>query len=156
MLTGGPNYTMIGRVIFGKVRGHGVQGFWLISQFPAKYNQWRQNCVHSPRVGSTFGIRSWSYKQWVHNLYRLVAPKGLLSEIHQLLFDPLESEWGPSDQSDVTLVVRSVYKQSCEKIRHFSLYVQNISGYRKKNRSSKYQNKMPFQISLSPFENYFE
>ena len=25
--------------------------------------QWRQNCVRSPRAGSTFRIRSWSYKE---------------------------------------------------------------------------------------------
>ena len=47
-------------------------------------------------------------------------------------------------------MVRSVYKQSSEKDRHFSFYLQNISGYReeKKRRSLKYQNKMSFQISL--------
>ena len=51
--------------------------------------------------------------------------------------------WG-----DVILVVRSVYKQSREKQQHFSLYVQNISGYReKKKRSLKYQHKLSFQIS---------
>ena len=36
MLTGGPNYLMIRRAIFGKVHGHGVKEIWLISQFPAK------------------------------------------------------------------------------------------------------------------------
>ena len=48
-------------------------------------------------------------------------------------------------------MVRSVYKQSREKHRHFSFYVQNTSGYRqkkKKARSLKYQNKISFQISL--------
>ena len=37
MLTGGPNYMMIRRAIFGKVHGRGVQEIWLISQFPAKH-----------------------------------------------------------------------------------------------------------------------
>ena len=37
MLTGGPNYLMIRRAIFGKVHGHGVKEIWLISQFPAKH-----------------------------------------------------------------------------------------------------------------------
>ena len=36
MLTGGPNYIMIRRAIFGKVHGHGVK-ICLISQFPAKH-----------------------------------------------------------------------------------------------------------------------
>ena len=38
MLTGGPNYIMIRRGIFGKVHGHGVKEICLISQFPAKHN----------------------------------------------------------------------------------------------------------------------
>ena len=63
MLAGGPNYIMIRRAIFEKVDGHGIKEIWLISQFPAKHTgvrgQWRQNCVRSPRAGSTFGIRSW-------------------------------------------------------------------------------------------------
>ena len=32
MLTGGPNYLMIRRAIFGKVHGHGVKEIWLTSQ----------------------------------------------------------------------------------------------------------------------------
>ena len=37
MLTGGPNYIMIRRAIFGKVHGHRVKEIWPISQFPAKH-----------------------------------------------------------------------------------------------------------------------
>ena len=37
MLTGGPNYMMIRRAIFGKVHGRGVKEIWLINQFPAKH-----------------------------------------------------------------------------------------------------------------------
>ena len=37
MLTGGPNYIMMRRAIFGKVHGRGVKEIWLISQFPAKH-----------------------------------------------------------------------------------------------------------------------
>ena len=36
----------------------------------------------------------------------------------------------------VILVVRSVYKPSREKHQHFSLYVQNISGYREKKEGA--------------------
>ena len=52
------------------------------------------------------------------------------SETHQLLYDPLRSDF-----MSVVLVVRSVYKQSREKHRYLSLYVQNIPGYREKRRS---------------------
>ena len=37
---------------------------------------------------------------------------------------------------DVILVVRSVHKQSREKHRHLSLYVQNIPGYREKKEGA--------------------
>ena len=37
MPTGGPNYMMIRRAIFGKVHGRGVKEIWLINQFPAKH-----------------------------------------------------------------------------------------------------------------------
>ena len=66
------------------------------------------------------------------------------SETHQLLYDPLRSDF-----MSVVLVVRSVYKQSREKHRHLSLYVQNIPGYREKKKELlKILNKMSFQISL--------
>ena len=71
---------MIRRAIFVKVHGSGVQEIWPISQFPAKHKgvaSGPKNGVRSPRAGSTFGIRSWSYKQWVHHLYSLLSPKWL-------------------------------------------------------------------------------
>ena len=37
MLTGGPNYIMIKRAIFGRVHGLGVKEIKLSSQFPAKH-----------------------------------------------------------------------------------------------------------------------
>ena len=36
--------------------------------------------------------------------------------------------------NQISAVARSVYRQSHEKCLHFSLYVQNISGYRRKKK----------------------
>ena len=52
------------------------------------------------------------------------------SETHQLLYDPLRSDF-----MSVVLVVRSVYKLSREKHRHLSLYVQTFLAIGKKRRS---------------------
>ena len=59
------------------------------------------------------------------------------SETHQLLYDPLGSDF-----MSVVLVVRSVYKQSREKHRYLSLYVQNIPGYREKKEGAFKNTKM--------------
>ena len=70
------------------------------------------------------------------------------SETHQF-FHPLESEFMSVIQRecrDVILVVRSVYKQSREKHRHFTF--KKFLAIGKKRRNLKYQNKMSFQISF--------
>ena len=150
MLTGGPNYIMIRRAIFGKVHGHGVKEIWLISQFPAKHTGVASGArivFARPGLARLLGLGHGGYKQFI--IYIACSPQ---SDCISLLRDPSVTFW-PSririDVLDVILVVRSVYKQSREKHRHFSFYLQNISGYReKKRRSLKYQNKMSFQISL--------
>ena len=73
------------------------------------------------------------------------------SETHQLLFDPLESEFMSVIQRecrDVILVVRSVYKQSREKHRHLSFTFKTFLAIGKKRSNLKYQSKMAFQISF--------
>ena len=64
------------------------------------------------------------------------------SETHQLLFDPLESEFMSVIQRecrDVILVVRSVYKQSREKHRHLSFTFKTFLAIGKKRSNLKYQ-----------------
>ena len=140
---------MIRRAIFGKVHGHGVKEIWLISQFPAKH------------TGVASGAKIVFARRGLARLlgygYGLINNKFIIciacsSQIDCISFfrDPSVTFWPSRIRiyvRDVTLVVRSVYKQRREKHRHVSLYVQNISGYREK-RSLKYQNKMSFQISL--------
>ena len=84
-------------------------------------------------------------------IYIACSPQGdciLLFRHHQLLFDPLRNQ--NLCPCGVILVVRSSrVERSREKHRHFSLYVQNISGYREnKRRNLIYQNKISFQISI--------
>ena len=157
MLTGGPNYLMIRRAIFGKVHGHGVKEIWLISQFPAKHTGVASGAkIVFVRPGLA---RLLGYGYGVINnefiIYIACSPQ---SDCISLFRDPSVTFWPSRIRiyvRDVILVVRSVYKQSREKYRPFSLYVQNISGYRKKRRSLKYENVIS-HFTLWPFENYCE
>ena len=151
MLTAGPNYIMIRRAIIGKAHGHGVKEIWLISQFPTKHTGVASGAsivFACPGLARLLGFGHGGYKQFI--IYIACSPQ---SDCISLFRDPSFTFW-PSririDVLDVILVVRSVYKQSRENHRHFSSYLQNISGYREKNerRNLKYQNKMSFQISL--------
>ena len=139
---------MIRGAIFGKVHGHGVKEIWLISQFPAKHTGVASGAkIVFARPGLA---RLLGYGYGVINnefiIYIACSPQ---SDCMSFFRDPSVT-FLPSRiriyVRDVILLVRSVYKQSREKYRHFSLYVQNISGYRKKRRSLKYQNKMSFHI----------
>ena len=71
MLTGGSNYMMIRRAIFGKVYGRGVQEIWLISQF--------HGVASGPKIMfARPGLaRLLGYGHGVHHLYSLLAPKWL-------------------------------------------------------------------------------
>ena len=135
MLKVGTTYTMIRRAIFGKVHGNPVKEIWLISQFPAK---------HTGVASGAKIVFAWP------GLARLLGyGYGLIND--EFISNPSVTFWPSRIRiyvRAVILVVMSVYKQSREKHRHFSLYVQNISGYREKKRSLKYQNKKSFQISL--------
>ena len=136
MLTGGPNYMIIRRAIFGKVHGHGVKEIWLISQFPAKH----KGVASDPKiVFARPGLaRLLGYGHGVINnefiIYIAYSPQ---SDCISLFRDPSVTVWPSRIRfyvRDVILVVRSVHKQSREKHRHLSLYVQNIPGYRKKKK----------------------
>ena len=150
MLTGGPNYIMIRRAIFGKVHGHGVKEIWLISQFPAKHTGVASGAkivFARPGLAKLLGCGHGVINKEII-IYIACSPQ---SDCISLFRDPSVTFWPSRIRiyvRDVILVVRSVYKQSREKHRHFSLYVQNISANRQKRRSLKYQNKMSFQISL--------
>ena len=151
MLTGGPNYIMIRRAIFGKVHGHGVKEIWLISQFPAKHTGVASGAkivFARPGLAKLLGCGHGVINKEII-IYIACSPQ---SDCISLFRDPSVTFWPSRIRiyvRDVILVVRSVYRQSRKKHGHFSLYVENISGYReKKRRSLKYQNKMSFQISL--------
>ena len=94
MLKGGTNHTMIRRAISGKVHGHGVKEIWL----PANIQAW----LVAPRfVFACPGlVRLLGYGYGVINnefiIYIACSPQATtfrFSETHQLLFDPLESEF---------------------------------------------------------------
>ena len=139
MLTGGSNYMMIRRAIFVKVHGRGVQEIWLISQFPAKHKgvaSGPKMMFARPGLGRLLG-----YGHGVINsefiIYIACLPQ---SDWISLFRDPSVTVWPSRIRfyvRDVILVVRSVHKQSREKHRHLSLYVQNIPGYRKKKGAFK-------------------
>ena len=136
MLTGGPNYMMIRRAIFGKVHGRGVKEIWLISQFPAKH----KGVASGPKIvfarpglarllGYGYGV--------INNEFIIYIAYSPQSDCISLFRDPSVTVWPSRIRfyvRDVILVVRSVHKQSREKHRHLSLYVQNIPGYRKKKK----------------------
>ena len=124
MSTGDPNYIIIRRAIFGKVHGDGVKEIWLISQFPAKHTGVASGAkIVFARPGLT---RFSGYGHAVINneviIFIVCSPQ---SDCISLFWDPSVTFW-PSR------MVRSVNKKSREKHRHFSLYVQNISGCREK------------------------
>ena len=87
-----------GGAIFGKVRGHGVKKIWLISQFPAKHTGVANGAkIVFARPGLA---RLLGYGYGVINnefiIYIACSPQSdciSFSETHQLLFDPLESEF---------------------------------------------------------------
>ena len=140
MSTGDPNYIIIRRAIFGKVHGDGVKEIWLISQFPAKHTGVASGAkIVFARPGLTLFS---GYGHAVINneviIFIVCSPQS----------DCISLFWDPSVTFLPSRMVRSANKKSREKHRHLSLYVQNISGCRKKKRSLKYQNKMAFQISL--------
>ena len=136
MLTGGPNYLMIRRAIFGKVHGHGVKEIWLISQFPAKHTGVASGAkivFARPGLAKLLGCGHGVINNEVI-IYIACLPQ---SDCISLFRDPSVTVWPSRIRSyvrDVILVVRLVHKQSREKHRHLSLYVQNIPGYRKKKK----------------------
>ena len=124
---GGPNYMMIRMEIFGKVHGRGVKEIWLISQFPAKH----KGVASGPKIvfaasglarllGYCYGVINNEFIIYIAIAY---SPQ---SDCVSLFRDPSVTVW--PYVRDVILVVRSVHKQSREKHRHLSLYVQNIPG----------------------------
>ena len=131
MLKGGTDYTMIRGAIFGKVHGHGVKEIWLISQFPAKHTGVASGpkIVFAPpglarRLGYGYGV--------INNEFIIYIACSPQSDCISFFRDPSVTFWPSRIRiyvRDVIMVGRSVYKQSREKHRHFSLYVQNISGY---------------------------
>ena len=135
---GGPNYMMIRREIFGKVHGRGVKEIWLISQFPAKH----KGVASGPKIvfaasglarllGYCYGVINNEFIIYIAIAY---SPQ---SDCVSLFRDPSVTVWPSRIRfyvRDVILVVRSVHKQSREKHRHLSFYVQNIPGYRKKKK----------------------
>ena len=142
MLKGGPNYMIIRRAIFGKVHGPGVKEIWLISQFPAKH----KGVASGPKiVFARPGLaRLLGYGHGVINnefiIYIAYSPQ---SDCISLFRDPSVTVWPSRIRfyvRDVILVVRSVHKQSREKHRHLSLYVQNIPGHRKKKKEGAFKN----------------
>ena len=138
MLTGGSNYMMIRRAIFVEVHSRGVQEIWLISQFPAKHKDVASGpkmMFARPGLGRLLG-----YGHGVINsefiIYIACFPQ---SDWISLFRDPSVTVWPSRIRfyvRDVILVVRSVHKQSREKHRHLSLYVQNIPGYRRKKEGA--------------------
>ena len=130
---GSPNYMIIRREIFGKVHGRGVKEIWLISQFPAKH----KGVASGPKIvfaasglarllGYCYGVINNEFIIYIAIAY---SPQ---SDCVSLFRDPSVTVW--PYVRDVILVVRSVHKQSREKHRHLSLYVQNIPGHRKKKK----------------------
>ena len=124
---------MIRRAIFGKVQGRGVKEIWLISQFPAKH----KGVASGPKIvfaasglarllGYCYGVINNEFIIYIAIAY---SPQ---SDCVSLFRDPSVTVW--PYVRDVILVVRSVHKQSREKHRHLSFYVQNIPGYRKKKK----------------------
>ena len=126
MLTAGPNYIMIRRAIFGKVHGHGVKEFWLISQFPAKHTGVASGArivFARPGLARLLRFGHGGYKQFI--IYIACSPQ---SDCISLFRDPSVTFWPSRIRiyvRDVILVVRSVYKQSREKHRHFSFSLQS-------------------------------
>ena len=114
-----------------------VQEIWPISQFPAKHKGGASGpkmMLARPVLGRLLG-----YAHGVINsefiIYIACFPQ---SDWISLFRDPSVTVWPSRIRfyvRHVILVVRSVHKQSREKHRHLSLYVQNIPGYREKKRS---------------------
>ena len=130
-----------------------VQEIWPISQFPAKHKGGASGpkmMLARPVLGRLLG-----YAHGVINsefiIYIACFPQ---SDWISLFRDPSVTVWPSRIRfyvRDVILVVRSVHKQSREKHRHLSLYVQDILGYRKAKKKEHLKilkNKMSFQISL--------
>ena len=137
MLMGGPNYMMIRREIFGKVHGRRVKEIWLISQFPAKH----KGVASGPKIvfarpglarllGYGYGV--------INNEFIIYIAYSPQSDCISLFRDPSVTVWPSRIRFYyVILVVRSVHKQSLEKHRHLSLYVQNIPDFGKKEGAFK-------------------
>ena len=129
---------MIRRAIFGKVHGHGVKEIWLISQFPAKHTGVASGAkiVFARRglarlLGYGYGL--------INNEFIIYIACSSQIDCISFFRDPSVTFWPSRIRiyvRDVILVVRSVYKQSREKHRNLSLYVQNIPGYRKRKEGA--------------------
>ena len=152
MLTGGPNYMLIRRAIFGKVHGRGVKEIWLSSQFPAKH----KGVAGGPKiVFARPGLaRLLGYSHGVTNndliIYIAYSPQ---SDCISLFRDPSVTVWPCRIRfyvRDVILVVRSVHKQSRKKHRHLSPLRSKHSWLwgKKKKELLKILKKSSFQFSL--------
>ena len=133
---GGPNYMMIKMEIFGKVHGRGVKEIWLISQFPAKHKGVASGLKIVFAASGLARLLGYCYgvinKQFIIYIAIAYSPQ---SDCVSFFRDPSLTVWPSRIRfyvRDVILVERSVHKQSREKHRHLSLYVQNIPGYRGK------------------------
>ena len=148
MLTGGPNYLMIRRAIFGKVHGHGVKEIWLISQFPAKHTGVASGAkivFARPGLAKLLGCGHGVINNEVI-IYIACSPQ---SDCISLFRDPSVTFWPSRIRiyvRDVILVVRgqsTVVKNTDTLAFTFKTFLAIA-----KKRSLKYQNKMSFQISL--------
>ena len=152
MLTGGPNYLMMRRAIFGKVHGHGVKEIWLISQFPAKHAGVASGAkivfarpVLAKLLGCGHGVIN---NEMIIYIYSLLAPEWL----HFAFQRPISYFLTLSNQNLCpwcnTGGEVSLQAESWKTPILYSLYIQNSSSYRGKKGSLKYQHKTSFQISL--------
>ena len=147
MLTGGPNFIMIRRAIFGKVHGHGVKEIWLISQFPAKHTGVASGAkivFARPGLARLLGCGNGV----INNEFIIYIACSPQRDCISLFRDPSSVTFWPSRiriyVHDVALVVRSVYKQSREKHRHLSFTFKTFLDIGKKNTKIKCHFKFHF------------
>ena len=149
MLTGGPNYMMIRRAIFGKVHGRGVKEIWLINQFPAKH----KGVASGPKIvfarpglarllGYGYGV--------INNEFIIYIAYSPQSDCISLFRDPSVTVW----PSPIRFYVRGTGGEVSPQAESWKtpplepLHSKHswLSG--KKKELLKILNKMSFQISL--------
>ena len=121
------------------MHGHGVKEIWLISQFPSKHTGVASGAKIVFALPGLARLLGYGYGAKLNNEFIIYIACLPQSDRISFFRDLLVTFWLSRIRiyvRDVILVVRSVYKQSREKHRHFSIYVQNISGYREKEEGS--------------------